>query len=149
ARHHQGRAAGDRVPAILVAKTADVSYAVDLRHAHLRVADQHEAHVMHVASPPPREVLEHLRAVLALDDAADIEEVRTGDAVLLAEPVRITVGRRLDADADDLVRHALVPEAPPHHAALLLGVVGDRAGRKADRLGRGEAGPGLLVRRRR
>jgi hypothetical protein len=87
-----------------------------------------------------------LPALLALDDAADVQEVRALDRVALTEPVRRAVLGHVDADADDLVRHALVVEeasgpsrAPPpcctrSRAARRTPACRSRAGSRARRV---------------
>src|SRR2546430_5470611 len=89
---------------------------------------------------------EELARPFADADAPDVEEVRAGDAVLLAEPSRVPLVGNVDAHPDDLVRDPLVSKAAPHHAPLLLGVVGDRARTVEHRLVRGEADRRLFVR---
>ncbi len=78
----------------------------------------------------------------------DVQEVRALDRVALAEAVRGAVGGHVDADAGDLVRHALVPEELVHHRALLRGVERDRARRAEDGLVDREPDRGLVVRGR-
>src|SRR2546429_282684 len=62
---------------------------------------------------------EQLARPFADADAPDVEEVRAGDAVLLAEPSRVPLVGNVDPHPDDLVRDPLVSEAAPHHAPLL------------------------------
>ena len=91
---------------------------------------------------------EQLARALAHADAADVEEVRPVIPWLSRKRVAVAFRRHVDADADDLVRHALVAEAATHHAPLLLGVVRDRARPVEDRLVRRETDRGFLVRGR-
>ena len=100
---------------------------------HLGLPDHDERPAVAIAVVlPPHEVAEQLVAALALHDAADIEEQRAVDAEAVPEAVTRDVGGLLDADPDDLARHALVAEARVDHRALLLGVVRDGARRVED-----------------
>src|SRR5206468_1452626 len=102
--------------------------------AETRIADQQLADLGELRGVRGREAREELVAVLALDDAADVEQVRAVDAVLLTEALGVAIRGHIDADADDLVEDPLIAEAPPDHAALFLGVVCDRARRGEHRL---------------
>jgi len=70
-------------------------------------------------------VVEERRAALALDDPAEIQEVRALEPEARAEPRAVAVGGHVDADAHDLSADALVPEGAVHQAALLDAVVGE------------------------
>src|SRR5207253_2292422 len=94
---------------------------------------------------PARERIEQLAALLALDDAADIEEVRTLDRVTLPKPLGGAIRGQVDAHADDLVRHALVLEEAVHHRALLERAERDRPRRTEHRLVDRQADRGLVV----
>src|SRR4051812_20187175 len=113
------------------------------------MADEDELDVALRLGPAPlRPVGEELATAFALDDAADVEDVVALDAEALAEAVGAPVFGDLDADAEDVVRHALVAEAPMHHRALLSGVERDRARRVEHGLVDREEDRGLIVRRR-
>src|SRR6266513_2370511 len=149
ARHHKGRAAREPVPFVLFGEAPEVHDAARFRDPDLGIPDEHERNIVRgIARAPALVVREELARALTHTDAPDVEQVRTGDAMFFAEPRRVPLGRHVDPDSDDLVRHSLIPEAAPDHAPLLVGVVGDRARTVEHRFVRGETDRRLLVRRR-
>src|SRR5881396_3535783 len=104
--------------------------AVDLRNRNLGIADEHERDIVgRVARAPALVVREELARSLAHPDAAHVKEIGAFEPMLRAEARTVAIHWHLDSDTDDLVRYALVTEAAPDHAPLLLGVVRDRARR--------------------
>src|SRR5207253_9505464 len=92
ARHHERRASGERVPLVLFAQAPEMPDARILRHPHLGVSDEHERRVVRgIAPPQQRGAREELDGVLALDDSADVEQVRAVDSVLLTEALGVAI----------------------------------------------------------
>ena len=91
-------------------------------------------------------MVEQRRAALALDDAAEVQEVRTLDPEARAETRAVTVRRDVHANAHDVVGDALVREGAMHEPALFVGIEGDRARRVEQPPVHGEAQRGLVVR---
>src|SRR5947209_5090430 len=84
-RVHHGNAARERVELVLVGGPPEESDVPALRHRHLAVTHEHQRRASAAGVLPARERIEQLTALLALDDAADIEEVRALDRVALPE----------------------------------------------------------------
>src|SRR5205823_4419416 len=77
---------------------------------------------------PAQEVIEQRRAALALDDATEVQEVRTVDPEARAEARAVAVGRDVHADAHHVIGDAFVGEGAMYELALFFGVERDRAG---------------------
>src|SRR5439155_16767242 len=120
AGHDERRAAGQRVPLVLLAQPAEVDDAARPRDSDLGVADEHERYIVRrVARTPAFVMRKELARPFAHADPTHVEEVRTGDAVPLTKARRVPLGRHVDADPDDLVRDTLVSKGAPNHSAPL------------------------------